>query len=100
MNKEQFIKDMLNGRDCGENCGACQYCHSRFCRTERQSDFILQKYFERKAPNKDQVMGVVQRMLDKFGEDSQIEVAIEEMAELTKELIKYMRSKIHEQEKT
>jgi NTP pyrophosphatase (non-canonical NTP hydrolase) len=38
-------------------------------------------------------------MLDKFGEDSQIDVAIEEMSELTKELIKYKRSKIHFRER-
>ena len=38
-------------------------------------------------------------MLEKFGEDSQIDVAIEEMSELTKELVKYKRSKIHFREK-
>lgn len=38
-------------------------------------------------------------MLHKYGEDSQIDVAIEEMSELTKELLKYRRTKIHAQEK-
>ena len=38
-------------------------------------------------------------MLHKYGEDSQIDVAIEEMSELTKELLKYRRTKIHTQEK-
>lgn len=42
---------------------------------------------------------VIRQMLSKFGEDSQIDVAIEEMSELTKELIKYKRSKIHSREK-
>lgn len=37
-------------------------------------------------------------MLHKFGEDSQIDVTIEEMAELTKELLKYKRSKVHQNE--
>jgi NTP pyrophosphatase (non-canonical NTP hydrolase) len=38
-------------------------------------------------------------MLEKFGEDSQIDVAIEEMSELIKELVKYKRSKIHFRER-
>ncbi len=38
-------------------------------------------------------------MLNKFGEDSQIDVCIEEMSELIKELVKYKRSKIHFREK-
>ena len=38
-------------------------------------------------------------MISKFGEDSQIDVAIEEMSELIKELVKYKRSKIHSREK-
>ena len=42
---------------------------------------------------------VINEMLEKFGEDSQIDVAIEEMSELTKELIKYKRSKLHFREK-
>lgn len=42
---------------------------------------------------------VINRMLERFGEDSQIDVAIEEMSELTKELIKYKRSKIHFRER-
>ena len=41
----------------------------------------------------------ISAMLDKFGEDSQIDVAIEEMSELIKELIKYKRSKIHFRER-
>jgi NTP pyrophosphatase (non-canonical NTP hydrolase) len=41
----------------------------------------------------------ISSMLNKFGEDSQIDVSIEEMSELTKELIKYKRSKIHFREK-
>lgn len=42
---------------------------------------------------------VVKSMLDKFGEDTQIDVAIEEMSELIKELVKYKRSKIHSRER-
>lgn len=45
------------------------------------------------------VENTITAMLEKFGEDSQIDVAIEEMSELTKELIKYKRSKIHFREK-
>lgn len=41
---------------------------------------------------------VIKSMIDKFGEDSQIDVCIEEMSELTKELIKYKRAKIHKNE--
>ena len=47
----------------------------------------------------DDVQYTVNSMLDKFGEDSQIDVSIEEMSELIKELIKYKRSKIHSREK-
>lgn len=42
---------------------------------------------------------VICRMIDKYGENSQIDVAIEEMSELIKELIKYKRSKIYAREK-
>ena len=45
------------------------------------------------------VDGVIEKMLEKFGEDSQIDVGVEEMSELIKELIKYKRSKIHFREK-
>ena len=45
------------------------------------------------------IESIIHEMIGKFGEDSQIDVAIEEMSELTKELIKYKRSKIHEREK-
>lgn len=45
------------------------------------------------------VQTTILKMLDKFGEDSQIDVAVEEMSELIKELIKYKRSKIHFREK-
>ena len=45
------------------------------------------------------VRKVIKDMLRKFGEDSQIDVAIEEMSELIKELVKYKRSKIHFREK-
>lgn len=38
------------------------------------------------------------KMLEKFGCDSQLDVMIEEMSELTKEIIKYKRSKIHSTE--
>lgn len=41
----------------------------------------------------------IKRMLEKFGEDSQIDVAIEEMSELIKELVKYKRSKVHFRER-
>lgn len=45
------------------------------------------------------VQDTIIAMLEKFGEDSQIDVSIEEMSELTKELIKYKRSKIHFRER-
>lgn len=45
------------------------------------------------------VRDTISGMLRKFGEDSQIDVAIEEMSELIKELVKYKRSKIHSREK-
>lgn len=45
------------------------------------------------------IASTIAGMLAKFGEDSQIDVAIEEMSELTKELIKYKRSKIHFRER-
>lgn len=45
------------------------------------------------------VENTISAMLDKFGEDSQIDVSIEEMSELIKELIKYKRSKIHSRER-
>lgn len=45
------------------------------------------------------IENTIASMLEKFGEDSQIDVAIEEMSELIKELIKYKRSKIHFREK-
>ena len=45
------------------------------------------------------IKNVIDKMIEKYGEDSQIDVAIEEMSELTKELIKYKRAKIHEQER-
>ena len=45
------------------------------------------------------IQDTISGMLHKFGEDSQIDVCIEEMSELTKELVKYKRSKIHFREK-
>lgn len=45
------------------------------------------------------VGSTISGMIQKFGEDSQIDVAIEEMSELIKELIKYKRSKIHFRER-
>ena len=45
------------------------------------------------------VQDVIQGMIDRYGENNQIDVAIEEMSELIKELIKYKRSKIHAREK-
>lgn len=51
-------------------------------------------------PSDDTIVQItIFNMLTKFGEDSQIDVCIEEMSELTKELIKYKRSKIHSREK-
>lgn len=47
----------------------------------------------------DSATSIIEQMLEKFGEDSQIDVAIEEMSELIKELVKYKRSKIHFREK-
>lgn len=41
---------------------------------------------------------VIVDMLNKYGEDSQIDVAIEEMSELIKELVKYKRAKIYKSE--
>lgn len=45
------------------------------------------------------IENTISAMLEKFGEDSQIDVAVEEMSELIKELIKYKRSKLHFREK-
>ena len=45
------------------------------------------------------VKNTIHSMIAKYGEDSQIDVAIEEMSELIKELIKYKRSKILASEK-
>ena len=45
------------------------------------------------------IKSTIHSMIAKYGEDSQIDVAIEEMSELTKELIKYKRSKIHFRER-
>ncbi len=59
---------------------------------------IKDEYEEYKS-SKMSITDVVKGMLLKYGEDSQIDVAIEEMSELTKELIKYKRTKIHEREK-
>lgn len=98
MKKEQLMKDLLKARECSEDCGNCPYKAAKFCRTERTADFLIKKYFDTSSNSKS--LNVILQMLKKYGEDSQIEVAIEEMSELTKELIKYMRSKIHEKEKT
>lgn len=45
------------------------------------------------------ILDTVRQMLDKYGESSQIDVCIEEMSELTKELIKYKRTKIYDRER-
>lgn len=42
---------------------------------------------------------VVSLMLAKMGEDFEIDVAVEEMSELIKELLKYKRSKVMDREK-
>lgn len=42
---------------------------------------------------------VVSLMLKKMGEDFEIDVAVEEMSELIKELLKYKRSKVLDREK-
>ena len=42
---------------------------------------------------------VVKLMIAKMGEDFEIDIAIEEMSELIKELLKYKRSKVLEREK-
>ena len=49
--------------------------------------------------SKFEISATVTLMLEKFGEDSQIDVAIEEMSELIKELVKYKRSKLHFRER-
>lgn len=59
---------------------------------------IKQDYEEYKS-NKLRVQDVINLMLKKYGENSQIDVAIEEMAELAKELLKYKRTKLHNAEK-
>lgn len=41
---------------------------------------------------------IIDGMLKKYGEDTQIDVAIEEMSELIKELIKYKRAKVYKSE--
>ena len=45
------------------------------------------------------IKSTIESMLNTYGEDSQIDVCIEEMSELIKELVKYKRSKIHFREK-
>lgn len=72
-----------------KSCGHWESCRGmRFDTTdcyEPSREFIIQE--------------TISDMLEKFGEDSQIDVAVEEMSELIKELIKYKRSKIHSREK-
>lgn len=45
------------------------------------------------------IQSTVGTMLAKMGEDFEIDVAVEEMSELIKELVKYKRSKVLEREK-
>lgn len=46
------------------------------------------------------IESVIEVMLTKFGQDSQIDVCIEEMSELTKALIKERRTRLYNREKT
>lgn len=72
----------------------CRDCHFwKSCRGMRKSENCF-------CPSaRYTVTSTISAMLEKFGEDSQIDVAVEEMSELIKELIKYKRSKIHFREK-
>ena len=60
---------------------------------------VCEQCEEGKTVSEVPVETVCELMLEKFGEDAQIDVCIEEMSELTKELIKYKRSKLHFREK-
>lgn len=62
-------------------------------------DYLLEAKGWVKKEKDTTVVDTVDAMLQKFGEDSQIDVAIEEMSELIKELVKYKRSKLHFREK-
>ena len=59
----------------------------------------LKHDYEKWKSSKIGTQEVIDGMLAKYGEDIQIDVAIEEMSELIKELIKYKRSKVHFREK-
>ena len=61
--------------------------------SRRKKNMNKQDYFDQ------EIISTVKEMIAKFGEDSQIDVAVEEMSELIKELIKYKRAKIHENDK-
>ena len=77
-----------------KTCALYEGCKGKYCcdGCYKPIDSLL----DNKTAN---VQVVIGEMLSKFGEDSQIDVAIEEMSELIKELIKYKRSKIHSREK-
>lgn len=76
---------MAGCKNCGhwESCRGMRY-NSTDC-YEPSREHVIQE--------------TISDMLEKFGEDSQIDVAVEEMSELIKELIKYKRSKLHFREK-
>lgn len=68
---------------------------------ENHEAYLKKKYREEREAEMESgtVKEVISAMISRFGEDSQIDVAIEEMSELIKELIKYKRSKIHFRER-
>lgn len=75
----------------------------QFCNTCKHWDRcrgMLQDGIKCYEPSSEEIVqDTISGMLEKFGEDSQIDVCIEEMSELIKELVKYKRSKIHFREK-
>lgn len=38
---------------------------------------------------------LAEKMIDKYGENAQLDIVVEELSELTKEVIKYKRTKTH-----
>ena len=102
-NKETCV---VCGSVIPEDTQVCQKClHSEkpVCNTCRYWDLCRGMMHDGigcyEPSDKTVINRTILAMLNKFGEDSQIDVCIEEMSELTKELVKYKRSKIHFREK-
>lgn len=92
---EEYVPtpQMMAEVDCDGNCKDCE---GFFVCWNKKSDKTISGG---ENLNKENCLKTISGMIQKFGEDSQIDVAIEEMSELIKELIKYKRSKIHFRER-